>query len=190
MDVLKGANVFLIGMMGAGKTTIGRILADQLGYAFFDTDKFIEQATGQAISAIFAESGEAIFRQLETATLSQVSARTRKVIATGGGIVVAPENWIYLKHGVIVWLDVSIDQLQQRLKQDTTRPLLPNLQQLQHDRAALYAQADIRIVPEPRETPSQIAARIVDAIMAECEKKRQIDAAIQRLNEDLPFQML
>ncbi|MBW4441464.1 MAG: shikimate kinase [Plectolyngbya sp. WJT66-NPBG17] len=192
--MLKGVSVFLIGMMGVGKTTIGQLLAKQLDYEFLDVDQFIEQATGQTVSTIFAESGEAIFRQLETATLSQVSARLRRVVATGGGIVVAPQNWSYLKHGVIVWLDVPVEQLRERLSQDTTRPLLQNqdltarLTQLSQDRRSYYARADIHIQVMPDETPEQTTQRVIDAIAQECEKKRQIDESIQRLNQEMPFQ--
>lgn len=193
--LLKGTNLYLIGMMGVGKTTIGRILAEQLQYESFDTDEFIEQATGQAISTIFAESGEDIFRQLETATLSQVCARTHKVISTGAGIVLKPKNWSYLKHGVIVWLDVPIEQLVNRLRHDTSRPLLQNenlsekLGALLNNRRSLYAQADIRITAASGENPMQIANRVVDAISLECEKKRQEDLALQRLNAEMPFQI-
>lgn len=194
-DVLKGVNLYLIGMMGVGKTTIGRILARQLDYEFFDTDEFIEQATGQAVSTIFAESGEAIFRQLETSTLSQICARTHKVIATGGGIVLKPENWSYLQHGVIVWIDVPVDQLQRRLRNDSTRPLLQNenlterLTTLLSEREALYAQADVRVMVNATDSASQVASRIMDAIALKCEEKRQADETTQRLNADLPFQV-
>ncbi len=192
--MLKGTSVFLIGMMGVGKTTIGQLLAKQLDYEFLDVDRFIEQATGQSVSTLFAESGESIFRQLETATLSQVSARLRRVVSTGGGIVLAPENWSYLKHGVIVWLDVPLEQIQQRLSQDTTRPLLQNqvladrLMQLFAERRSRYAQADIHIQVAPDETAEQVTQRVVDAIAQGCEKKRQIDESIQRLNQEMPFQ--
>lgn len=192
--MLNGVSVFLIGMMGVGKTTIGQLLAQRLNYDFLDTDQFIEQATGQSVSTIFAESGEPIFRQLETATLSQISSRLRKVVATGGGIVVAPENWSYLKHGVIVWLDLPVEQIQKRLSEDTTRPLLQQqelgtrLTQLLSDRRSRYAQADIHILIQPDETPEQIVDRVQDAIAQECERKRQMDESTQRLNQEMPFQ--
>ncbi|MBD1844857.1 shikimate kinase [Cyanobacteria bacterium FACHB-63] len=193
--MLNGVSVFLVGMMGVGKTTIGQLLAKQLGYEFLDVDQFIEQATGQTVSAIFAESGEAIFRQLETATLAEVSARLRRVVATGGGIVLAQENWSYLKHGVIIWLDVPVEQLRERLSQDTTRPLLQNqdliarLTQLADERRSRYAQADIHIQVMPDETPEQVTARVIAAIAQACEEKRQIDQSVQRLNQEMPFHM-
>lgn len=192
--MLNGVSVFLIGMMGVGKTTIGQLLAQRLNYEFLDTDMFIEQATGQSVSTIFAESGESIFRQLETATLSQVSSRLRKVVATGGGIVVTPDNWSYLKHGVIVWLDLPVEQIQKRLSDDTTRPLLQQqdlgsrLNQLLSERRSRYAQADIHILIQPDETPDQITERVLRAIAQECDRKRQMDEAIQQLNKEMPFQ--
>jgi shikimate kinase len=192
--MLNGVNVYLIGMMGVGKTTVGQLLADRLSYQFIDTDDFIQQATGQSIPTIFAESGEAIFRQLETATLSQVAARTNKVIATGGGIVLSRENWSYLRHGVIVWLDVPVDQLQARLESDTSRPLLQDtnlgerLTQLSADRRSLYAQADIHIAIA-EDTPEQVTARVWDAIAEACEVKRQADASTYRQNLEAPFQL-
>lgn len=192
--MLNGVSVFLIGMMGVGKTTIGQLLAQRLNYDFLDTDQFIEQATGQSVSKIFAESGEEIFRQLETATLSQISSRLRKVVATGGGIVVTPDNWSYLKHGVIIWLDLPVEQIQKRLSDDSTRPLLQQqdlgtrLTQLLSDRRSRYAQADIHILIQPDETPEQIVDRVLAVIAQECDRKRLMDESIQRLNAEMPFQ--
>jgi shikimate kinase len=169
-NLLRGVNLFLIGMMGAGKSTVGRLLADYLNYHFFDTDDLIEQATGQTIAQIFAESGETIFRQLETQVLSELSAHTRLAIATGGGIVMNPVNWSYLHHGVVVWLDVAPEQLYERLRQDTQRPLLQTsnpqqtIQDLLDKRQSLYAQADVRIEVRTGESPEQVAEQIVQEI--------------------------
>ena len=91
-DLLKGINVFLIGMMGAGKTTVGGLLASELGYGFCDTDALIEQIAGKTINEIFAEDGEETFRQLETQVLSELSAYQQLIVATGGGIVLKPQN--------------------------------------------------------------------------------------------------
>jgi shikimate kinase len=169
-DLLRGINLYLIGMMGSGKTTVGRILAEQLGYRFVDTDALIEQVAEQTITQIFAESGEAVFRELETSVLSELSAYTRLAIATGGGIVTKQENWGYLHYGLIVWLDVPIEQLFDRIKDDTTRPLLQTsnpfekLQNLLEQRSPLYAQADVRIIVKPQETPEALATRILEEI--------------------------
>jgi shikimate kinase len=152
---LQGTNLYLIGMMGAGKSTIGKLLAQQLNYQFFDTDALITQASGSSITQIFAELGEAGFRQIETQTLGQVSAHTRLVVATGGGIITQKLNWSYLHHGLVIWLDASPQTLWNRLKNDASRPLLqdPNpqkkLEDLLEQRKSLYAQADVRVSIEP-----------------------------------------
>lgn len=169
-DLLKGTNVYLVGMMGSGKTTVGRIVAKQLGYRFFDTDKVIEQVTGQSINEIFSQTGEAEFRQVETQVLAELSAYTRLTIATGGGTVLKRDNWSYLHHGIVVWLDVPVAQLYARLRHDQTRPLLrsPNplatLEQLLSDRQSLYAQADLRVTLDQPESPTQVATRVLEAI--------------------------
>jgi shikimate kinase len=169
-DLLKGVNLYLIGMMGAGKTTVGQLLAQHLNYRFLDTDTVIEQAAGDTITKIFAEVGEAAFRQLESQVLSQVCAVTNLVIATGGGIVINQENWSYLHHGLIVWLDVPVDVLYTRLAEDTTRPLLQDpdpkakLKFLIEQRQPRYAQADVQITVSEGETPEQIATRILEKI--------------------------
>jgi shikimate kinase len=170
-DLLKGVNLYLIGMMGVGKTTVGRLLAQHLGYGFVDTDTVIEKAAGdKPITQLFSEQGEAAFRQLESQVLSQVCAFTKLVIATGGGIIVRRENWSYLHHGLIVWLDLPVEILCARLAEDTTRPLLQDtdleakLRSLLDVRQPLYAQADLRITVSEAETPEQIATRIIEEI--------------------------
>ncbi|MCT7954254.1 shikimate kinase [Laspinema palackyanum] len=167
---LKGCNLYLIGMMGSGKTTIAQILAPQLEYRYFDTDRLIEQVAGQSIPEIFAESGEAAFRELETKVLSELCAYTRLVVATGGGIILNRQNWSYLQHGVVVWLDVPVEQLYQRLEGDTTRPLLRDpdpmgkLRSLLDQRQSLYSQADVRVIVGPEDTPEQIATGVLSEI--------------------------
>ena len=172
--MLKGVNVYLIGMMGTGKSTVGKLIAQKLGYRFFDTDVLIEKTVGKSIKEIFADKGEAEFRELETQVLGEVSACTQSVIATGGGIVLAPKNWSYLHYGLVVWLDVPIDTLAQRLQEDQTkaeaRPLLQQtkiiekLGLLLQERKHLYQQADLRIVIESEEEPEQTATKIMEMI--------------------------
>ncbi|MCP6757643.1 MAG: shikimate kinase [Fischerella sp. CENA71] len=167
---LQGINLYLIGMMGAGKTTLGRMLARELKYGFVDTDDLLEKAAGKTINQIFAEEGEAAFRQLESQILAQVCAFTKLVIATGGGIILRRDNWSYLHHGIIIWLDASVEILYKRLAEDTTRPLLQDtdpqgkLRSLLEQRQALYNQADLRITITAEETSEQIIKRIIEAI--------------------------
>lgn len=169
-SLLQGVNLYLIGMMGSGKTTVGRLLAKHLGYGFVDTDDVIIQAAGKSINQLFAESGEAAFRQLESDVLSQVCAFTKLTIATGGGIVMRQENWSYLHHGLIVWLDAPVELLYSRLQEDTTRPLLHDvdpqgkLRSLLEQRQSLYSQADLHITISEGETPEEIATRVMEAI--------------------------
>ncbi|MBM0740473.1 shikimate kinase [Phormidium sp. CLA17] len=177
-DFLKGTNLYLIGMMGAGKTTLGKHLAQELGYRFFDTDSVIEQVAQQSIPDLFAAEGESGFRALETQVLAELSAYTRLAIATGGGIVLRQQNWSYLRHGIIVWLDVPLSELHRRLQEDQHRPLLQTseqapeqapdlslrLQTLMDQRQALYAQADVQVSYIPNESLNQLAARAIEHI--------------------------
>ncbi|MCG9893217.1 MAG: shikimate kinase [Thermosynechococcaceae cyanobacterium MS004] len=167
---LQNLNLYLIGMMGSGKSTTGKLLAQTLGYQFCDSDEVIVQATGLSIAQIFAEVGEAEFRKIETQVLSQIAAHTRLVVATGGGIVLERMNWSHLHHGLIIWLDADPDTLFSRLKEDTTRPLLQSpdpqqtLQELLAQRQQRYAQADLRIRVAAQDAPEQVVAAIVAEI--------------------------
>jgi shikimate kinase len=168
--MLKGLNLYLVGMMGVGKTTIGKLLAQTLNYRFFDTDALISKITQQSINEIFNSAGEPAFREIESQVLAELSAYTYLVVATGGGIILKRENWSYLHHGMIVWLDVPVDLLMLRLQHDTTRPLLRDpdpagkLQSLLNQRQSLYAQADVRISVSAGETPEQVATRVLEEI--------------------------
>ncbi|MCW5313367.1 shikimate kinase [Nostoc sp. KVJ3] len=169
-SLLQGVNLYLIGMMGVGKTTVGPLLAKHLAYGFVDIDGVIAKATGKSVSQLFAEVGEAAFRQIESDVLSQVCAFTKLTIATGGGIVLRRENWGYLHHGLIVWLDVPVEIIYSRLAEDTTRPLLQDadlkgkLRSLLEQRTPLYSQADLHITVQEGETPEDIANRIIEVI--------------------------
>ncbi|MBW4655583.1 MAG: shikimate kinase [Kaiparowitsia implicata GSE-PSE-MK54-09C] len=170
---LRGVNIYLVGMMGSGKTTIAQVLASKLGYRFMDTDALVEQVAGCSVAELFATQGEAAFRQLETQVLGELSAFSRLAIATGGGIVLDRLNWSYLHHGLVVWLDVPVEHLYQRLQHDTQRPLLQNpdpkqqLQNLLEQRRSLYAQADVRVLLQGDEPPAQVGDRVLESILAE-----------------------
>lgn len=167
---LQGLNLYLVGMMGAGKSAVGRPLADALGYRFVDADTVLEGATGRTIPEIFASDGEAEFRQLETAVLGQISGWHSLVVATGGGVVTRPENWGQLHQGVVIWLDAPDALLLERLSSDPTpRPLLQaedpaaRLAALLAERKPLYAQADLHILQDGRPA-DQVAAQILEAL--------------------------
>jgi shikimate kinase len=156
--------------MGAGKSAVGRPLADALGYRFVDADTVLEGAAGRTIPEIFASEGEAQFRQLETAVLGQISGWHSLVVATGGGVVTRPENWGHMRQGVVVWLDAPAQLLLTRLGSDTTpRPLLQvddpgsRLRQLLAERQPLYAQADLHVC-QRQEQPPQVAQLVLEAL--------------------------
>lgn len=167
---LQGVSIFLIGMMGTGKTTVGKVLAQQLGYRFFDSDELIEQVTRQSINDIFAAEGEDKFREIESQVLAELSACTKSVIATGGGAILRAKNWSYLHHGLIIWLDSSVDLLVKRLAEDQTRPLLQDtdltlkLNTLLEKRKPLYAQSDLHILLEENYSPDDIVDQIFTLI--------------------------
>ena len=160
-DLLKGLNVYLIGMMGTGKTTVGKLLAQELGYRFFDTDELIETVAGKAITDIFAEEGEENFRDLESKVLNEVSAYVRSAIATGGGIIQRQMNWSYLRQGLIIWLDTDLSIIQKRIDTDRSRPLASKLESLWSIRRPLYAQADLHIKVENQQTPEEVVNQII-----------------------------
>ena len=167
---LAGRSLYLVGMMGSGKTSTGRPLAERLGYGFVDADAVIEQAAGCGIPEIFDRDGEAGFRSLESQVLSAISQRHSLVVATGGGVVTQPENWGLLHSGIVIWLDVVPEQLLQRLNADSTeRPLLQTadpeaaLNALLNERRPLYAEADLTVVIN-EETPETVADGILQLL--------------------------
>jgi len=122
---LIAGNIFLVGPMGAGKSTIGRQLAKALHRKFYDSDKVIEQRTGVSISWIFEMEGEAGFRERETKAIEELTALENVVVATGGGAVLSAENRDFLRErGHVVYLSASCEQLYRRTARDKKRPLL------------------------------------------------------------------
>nr|UIP35192.1 shikimate kinase 2 [Leucojum aestivum] len=160
LPYLNGRCVYLVGMMGSGKTTVGKILSEVLGYSFFDSDKLVEEAVGMpSVAQIFKERSEAFFRDSESEVLKDLSSMQRLVVATGGGAVIRPVNWRYMKHGITVWLDVPLEALARRISAVGTasRPLLNHesgdpyekaferLSMLSEERGEAYANADARV---------------------------------------------
>ncbi len=146
-------NIYLIGLMGAGKTTIGRQLAKSLNMPFYDSDKAIEDQTGVTIPTIFEYEGEDGFRLRERGAIEQLTALEGIVLATGGGAILKEENRTALcQSGFVVYLHCSVDKILQRTRRDTKRPLLntenprARLESLYAERQPLYlACADYRI---------------------------------------------
>jgi shikimate kinase len=160
-------NIALIGFMGAGKTSVGRVVAEQLGFEFVDTDALIESRTGKTIPQIFASDGEAHFRSLEHAVVEQLSARDKVVISTGGGLPTNQSNLDSLKtHALVVCLWASADRIWERVKHQSHRPLLqtPNpqerIQELLQSRAPFYRQADVLLHTDNR-SQRQVCQQVI-----------------------------
>lgn len=157
---LDGRCIYLVGMMGSGKTTVGRILSETLGYSFFDCDTLIEQTVGgTTVAEIFKLYGEGFFRNNETEIIRKLSSMHRLVVSTGGGAVVRPINWKYMNKGISVWLDVPLEALARRIAKVGTdsRPLLngesgdaytkafKRLSTLLEERGEAYANASTKV---------------------------------------------
>ena len=163
-------NIILIGFMGAGKTTVGRKLANRLGYFFLDTDQQIEKQQGCTIEEIFRYAGEVTFRDLETKLLENLQSVRNTILSTGGGMFIRSKNQELLKDiGKTVYLQVDRGTLEQRLQCDLSRPLLqqPNWQKnvnqmLQH-REPIYLTADLTIKAQDG-PPNVMVSRIIEAI--------------------------
>jgi shikimate kinase len=164
--------IYLIGYRGAGKTTVGRLLAVRLGWAFVDADDVLEERAGRSIAAIFAAEGEAGFRDREAANLSDLAQLERHVIATGGGIVLRPENRRLLRDsGHCVWLTGGPATLYGRLQGDPTtrarRPALTGLpgpaevERLLGEREPFYREVAHSVVATEQQSPEAVVSAIL-----------------------------
>ena len=121
----KPKNAILLGFMGSGKSTVGKLLAKKLGFGFVDIDKVVEKKYGMTVEEIFREKGEEFFRDEETKVVKELQGKRARVIATGGGIVEREENVELLrKIGVVIYLCASVDEIYKRTHNSATRPLL------------------------------------------------------------------
>lgn len=163
------ASLFLVGPMGAGKSTIGRLLAQALMRPFVDSDKEIETRTGASIPLIFEKEGEAGFRLRERQVIEDLTTREGIVLATGGGAVLAPENRTWLStRGFVVYLETSVDEQLRRTARDSNRPLLQTadprarLTELLQIRDPLYREiADFVVHTDGRQS-RRVATLILD----------------------------
>jgi shikimate kinase len=166
--MLDTTNVFLVGPMGSGKTAVGRYLSRLLDLTFHDSDTEIERRTGVDIPYIFEKEGEAGFRQREREALEILTAMDHIVLATGGGAILLPENRRHLRErGFVVYLETSVEQQVERVKQGRTRPLLANvdtaerLSQLLTQRVPLYREIADIVVPTDGRRVRSVAEEIV-----------------------------
>lgn len=166
-------SIVLVGLMGAGKTTVGRRLAARLGLPFTDSDNEIEEAAGQSIGDFFAEHGEAEFREGERRVIARLLQSGPQVLATGGGAFMDPQTrQNILDSGLSVWLHAEFETLMERVRRRAHRPLLQNpdpegtMKKLIDERYPVYALADIRV--ESAEGPHEVVVnKILDALDAE-----------------------
>jgi shikimate kinase len=165
-------NIFLIGFMGAGKSTVGTILAEKIGYRFCDADKFIETRNGTTIMQIFADHGEQYFRDLESESMESLSTGEKQVIATGGGVIQRDRNWDAMKSGgITVYLKAPIEVIWERIKDSKNRPLLQvenpleTARELLNKRTPLYEKADL-IVDTSDLSLEEVAEEIIEKMNA------------------------
>jgi len=166
-DAIPTGNIFLVGLMGAGKTSVGRLLARRLGKTFYDCDHEIERATGVRIPVIFEIEGEEGFRARERRMLAELVRRSGVVLATGGGAVLAAENRALLKaNGTVVYLCASPQDLWQRTRHDRNRPLLQTenpmatLTRLYDERDPLYREVAEVVIDTGSQSLSALAHRL------------------------------
>jgi shikimate kinase len=159
--------VALIGFMGCGKTTVGRLLAARLGYAFLDLDQWIEARQGRSIRQVFQESGEEAFRDLESSALRELSARRWVVIAAGGGAPLRQTNRGFFRQAATFYLEISFDEFLRRTAGNPNRPLrgrpMEELALLFESRLPIYRELGWRVASEGR-SPAEVMGKILEKL--------------------------
>ncbi len=161
-------NIVLVGFMGSGKTTVGKLIAEKTGMPLLDMDSIIVERAGKSINEIFADDGEPHFRALERTLVKELAATEGNIISTGGGIVLNPDNIAdFEKSGLVVCLLVDAETVLDRVRHDTSRPLLAGdkeakVLQLLESRKALYEAITHRIDTSGRPSPEPTAQEIFD----------------------------
>ena len=171
-------NIALIGFMGTGKTSVGRLVAEQLHFDYLDTDEVIQSRTGRTITEIFSTDGEAAFRKMEQELVGELAARTKTVIATGGGLPMNPQNLVSLKtHALVVCLWASPEKIWERVKNQTHRPLLHDadpqkkIRELLAAREPFYRQADVLLNTELRSV-REVTQKVAHQFRLEASRRR------------------
>jgi shikimate kinase len=169
-------NIFLVGMMGAGKTTVGRALAKRMQMGFVDTDKVLVERTGVPVATIFEIEGEEGFRRRESLILTELAAESDCVIATGGGAILAADNRdVMRRNGTVVYLRARVEHLWERTRHDSSRPLLATadpratLTRLLEERDPLYREAAHVVVDTGMQSASTLAGRVMTALGEDAE---------------------
>jgi shikimate kinase len=157
--------IYLLGFMGSGKTTVGALLARELGWPFIDLDATLEAGQGRSIREIFEQTGEAFFREIERAALAEASKSQPAVIALGGGTFVQQPNQEFIRQtgGATIWLDCPLEELERRCEGLSTRPLFRDplsFRQLYEQRLPFYQRAEYRVATGGRD-PAEIVSRIL-----------------------------
>jgi shikimate kinase len=173
IQALGPKSVVLIGLMGAGKTAVGKRLAAKLDLPFVDADKEIEEAAGQSITEIFTEHGEAYFRQGERKVIARLLEAGAQVLATGGGAYMTPETRATIRQrGISIWLRAELPVLLHRVRRRNHRPLLIGrdneqvMRNLMAERYPIYAEADITV--ESRDVPHEVIVKeVIEALAAQ-----------------------
>jgi shikimate kinase len=219
VENLQGTSLFLVGMMGTGKSTVGKMLSQALGYCFFDTDALIEQLAGKKIAEIFEDDGEADFRALETEVLQEIAPFARCVVSTGGGAACKSQNWGHMNTGVSIWLDGSPAMLAKRVLKDKAndRPLVSledadsksekdilqettdRLSNLLEERKAQYGYADLTVTlmdgdggEDEGAAPATVVLRILRSLntrITNDAKEREERKKFELVNNELPESM-
>lgn len=168
---MQNKSIFLVGPMGAGKSTVGRFLAEKLRYEFVDSDHEIEAKTGATIPMIFDIEGEAGFRAREAGVIGELTLRPEIVLATGGGAVLMPENRKHLRtRGFVVYLKSSVEALVQRTRHDRNRPLLQTedpkavLRKVIEERGPLYEEVADLVIETEQVSVHRVVKQIVDRL--------------------------
>ncbi len=171
-------NIALVGFMGTGKTSVGRLVADQLHFEFLDTDELIQTGTGRTITDIFARDGEPAFRALEQKIVQELAGRRKTVISTGGGLPVHPDNLARLKqHALVVCLWSSPEKIWERVRHQGHRPLLHDpdplakIRELLAAREPFYKQADVLLNTELRSV-REVAQQVIHQFRLESSNHR------------------